>query len=1072
MPENVHDAFFRLPDQARAARKWLHASAIKGAFLLGQSHEKVQNWDAAAAAYDSALPLLGSGDPLADIDVEAQAWSLRLISRLYELPVRLHSSDNQPPRENFLSIFRRWAAFWAASPSAAGAVASKSDDVLSAVSGSNIWLAYFRTLSDLLAMDPHSPEFDRFIQSQPDGPLGHPDTVRAKLRSELDSVGLSYETFVLETTPFPRAGQRNHDVDVWVEAAMAHWWSQCGPNSAAAIGSGCSSIPERVALSRHTLQILYRAASKTFQSSAILRHLFTVHAHLAEFPLAVRAFDTYLEVALQSRDRSQRSGLPDPSHDDDRAIVWTIASAIDLMISFGGMAEAEKTFHAGCKLEDILPDLDLPDDSRARALRAIGSSKAHWARSTFDEVARVELHKRATASFQAALDPALGRADDPDTLFEYGLLLAELGNISLATGIIRRGLLDAQPADDPDTDPAFDPGQGIGASPKSKQVVNPLRLLQLCHLLALLLSSSGNLTGAARACDAVFVLLGLSGKSELFDQAVHALNDRDKEALMEVRMTQLAIMEQSDGVIAAIDASDRLFSLFVNIFGTLPILPTHADPIQVSSDATATGSVTTSNSYAAGPGVSSSGSIFGPGHTSRVRSLRLPFSRPESHAGPRSKDGPISDSPHRFLSRLSIHDSLPRADGIRLGSRRSGRGSSRSRNVSAGRKSDVDVDEFGMVHHDNAALAKSLPLPVVSPAGPPEPASIAATRIDAAAGVSESPSGAVHPITEASPELNVPQPWLTGHLPNPVFPHAAVEQRKAGVLIRVWLFVADLFNRGGMYDDAWGALQEATSLCKQLEADALRKSISARAVSTSGQWLAMESVDDLWADVSSATGALHSAQNRPFDALDSFELALSRSPNHCAATVGLSNILLDMHEGVTPLERPERSPEELPRLLTNALEIPVTAQILDFPSIQDPDIDTSIAPATATATIDTNGTHPDSAHPPHQPTTVGTNSLASTTTAHRPLPGDLPADFHLSALELHKIAARDRAYSLLWGLTRRAGGWNCADAWYALGRASQASGDSESAKNQFWWCVDLEERGPARPWSIFSRRGP
>ena len=59
---------------------------------------------------------------------------------------------------------------------------------------------------------------------------------------------------------------------------------------------------------RNVLDILYRAASKTFQSTLILRRLFQVHKSLTDFDLAYRAQDTYIE--LIERDRARAASSP------------------------------------------------------------------------------------------------------------------------------------------------------------------------------------------------------------------------------------------------------------------------------------------------------------------------------------------------------------------------------------------------------------------------------------------------------------------------------------------------------------------------------------------------------------------------------------------------------------------------------------------------------------------------------------------------------------------------------------------------------------------------------------------
>jgi hypothetical protein len=66
-----------------------------------------------------------------------------------------------------------------------------------------------------------------------------------------------------------------------------------------------------------SVQILYRAATKTFHSTQILRYLFTVHASLAEFELAFKAFGSYIEIVTRGKDRAEQEGQTDEGVDDD-----------------------------------------------------------------------------------------------------------------------------------------------------------------------------------------------------------------------------------------------------------------------------------------------------------------------------------------------------------------------------------------------------------------------------------------------------------------------------------------------------------------------------------------------------------------------------------------------------------------------------------------------------------------------------------------------------------------------------------------------------------------------------------
>lgn len=65
---------------------------------------------------------------------------------------------------------------------------------------------------------------------------------------------------------------------------------------------------------------------------------------------------------------------------------------------------------------------------------------------------------------------------------------------------------------------------------------------------------------------------------------------------------------------------------------------------------------------------------------------------------------------------------------------------------------------------------------------------------------------------------------------------------------------------------------------------------------------------------------------------------------------------------------------------------------------------------------------------------------------------------------LNRLAARDRAFGLLSTLTKLGVGWDYSEAWYALARAYEESGQIEKTKEVLWWCVELEDTHPVRSW--------
>jgi cargo-transport protein YPP1 len=72
---------------------------------------------------------------------------------------------------------------------------------------------------------------------------------------------------------------------------------------------------------------------------------------------------------------------------------------------------------------------------------------------------------------------------------------------------------------------------------------------------------------------------------------------------------------------------------------------------------------------------------------------------------------------------------------------------------------------------------------------------------------------------------------------------------------------------------------------------------------------------------------------------------------------------------------------------------------------------------------------------------------------------------------MDRLASRDRAYGLLSNLTKLGAGWNNSEAWFALARAYEESGQLDKAKDVLWWCVELEEGVGVREWSVVHTGG-
>jgi cargo-transport protein YPP1 len=168
-----------------------------------------------------------------------------------------------------------------------------------------------------------------------------------------------------------------------------------------------------------------------------------------------------------------------------------------------------------------------------------------------------------------------------------------------------------------------------------------------------------------------------------------------------------------------------------------------------------------------------------------------------------------------------------------------------------------------------------------------------------------------------------------------------------------------------------------------------------------------------------------------------YEKALSHFPDHPPATVGLSEILLDIYCQKIPPE-PVDSASLLPS---------------EFPP-KSGDNSRTTAAADDTSVPATNN---------HAGQANGTIESPTTTTTPRGKPA--------TPEELNRLAARDRAYGLLSALTKLGSGWDYSEAWFALSRAYEEGGQIEKAKEMLWWTVELEDTRPIRPWEVIGPGG-
>ncbi|KAF2128623.1 hypothetical protein P153DRAFT_367728 [Dothidotthia symphoricarpi CBS 119687] len=1044
LPGDFRAVATTMSGEGAALSGWSRVCLAKGAFLKGSAQEKSGAVGDAVATYSSIVPWLSSLPSTNAESPQFKMWTEHLLVRLCQLSDQSSGRDEHVESSEALQTYRYWARLWESSSKSGG-----HDSGDTALSRRLAWKAYYDTLSTILRHDlTYSPESAPATQEK--SPLQSLSTTRLRQRAELKRVETIYESLLIRETQFPRASESNREIEAWTDSVMYNWRLLCGPTwSDGDLGEG-----GKEGVGRSVLDILYRAATKTFHSTQILRHLFVVHASLAEFDLAFKAFDSYVEIITRGKDRAEEAGQDDVEIDNDSTILRTSAEAIRILCRFGSRKEAQKALDVGHQLEKWLEQCEHVQSSSdtafvastatlaepaaiAAAYCSLGISQAHWARFTYEVDQRAAIQAKAVQYLRKSLAPSLGDANNIDALYALALVLAETREIPGAIKVAKRALSAATKHN---TSISAD---GVLSGGLITEFGRERKLIPIWHVLALLLTSRSDFTAAEKACEAAFeqfgdptVLFGSDDADAYRSEHLNAANGNDtsshgvvdymegseKREILQIKMTQLALVEVTDSAIAAVDGCDELLALYARLFGDpardetkiVPSITTLAPP--KSAVGTGRGSIFRGR-----------GSVRASPQESVVRnpsvlSSRTPAMATQQASAPAIQvtEGDASKSGHH--RHHLFHHHKPDEGNANIG-----RSSSKARNPGgSGRPSVPDNDQAPEVP----------PLPEGVSNGTPARGNNVHSNSPRRLSLSSSPRKSIesndrplraipHNLSHTSPpqiqashshkqDVRLPAPFPSTNYvpPGPRFSKIEERRQKVSLLVGIWIFISGLYSRAQMFNDANEAVAEALKLIEKFEAELAVEHSTARALAEKG-WGGGKSVEELWADAFAARGESLVAQSRQHQARSDFERALLHFPDHPEGIVGLSNILLDIYAEVIPME-PDQG--------TNA------ANYSSLPSVP-------LAQQTPS------------------------NLKSSRLTSYIP-----SVQNQLSPPKLNRLAARDRAFGLLSTLTKLGTGWDYSEAWFALARAYEESGMIDKTKEVLWWCVELEDTHPVRGW--------
>lgn len=722
-----------------------------------------------------------------------------------------------------------------------------------------------------------------------------------------------------------------------------------------------------------------------------------------------------------------------------------------MLCFYGRRKEAERATELGSVLSDWLqphcsqqpvnsPEISTtPSMVHGRAvatgLCALGISQEHWANLTHDNSARSDLRAEAISNTEAASRPRLGEDKNLEILYYHSLTLSRARNFDIAIRVIK-GALSNQPNKSSLRDSVFENESEFDSFP---DMYRRRFLLRSWHLLALLLSAEQNFSTSMSSCDAALELFGIqfvSGRLQIRGMDQSNLEISDKESLVEIKMTQLALTEVVEGPEEAVNMSGQLLGLYAKLFrdSEHPV-PMPTAPVALSPPASRNGTVKSLRGSLLSHSRTMGSRVHGIGpHRSHTGSESLNSREsPEAVREPpiiRVNSEDTLDNPkhsHQLLrqeskklrkrnSKKSVGDDR-RSRASSLSSKPNGNGHAQPTYPIASRQNqnakapphnlnvpptlavyEVPSDEVGLaISHD---LPSSSTSTYASRAIP--------LRLDPQIQPGLDQSTTTKPPPSSIPFSPIP-PLL------PLFPLPLQKRHALTLLIKVWLFISSLYRRAKMPTDAQGALSQATTHVITIEHAAASSQSSAESFSAPA-WGGLKSVGELWADVLSEKARLHLALGEREAAGEALERALDWFQDHPGAIIGLADMLLDFYSQTSQ---------------------PASA-VYSCTSIYAP-----------------------SAKP--------TPTLASLPTMSSPKPSPSSRKSDEDENLLPRLCARDRAYGLLSILTKSGQGWDNAEAWFVLARAYEESGQLSKAKEALLWVIELEEKWPVRGWDSLGR---
>lgn len=537
----------------------LRVAILKSKIFTSIASEHEASPDVARKNYASALSYLESMPATVTALATPRLWAQHMLARYCAMEMQDASRSHTEQLTRALEICRVWSTL------------VEDRYSTSSLTDLELWSSYYTVLS-LLISNPASHISDEHAID---------NTANLELKplriSEYSHVESMYESCILQAATFPHAHEDSIGIERWATRLMVNWHHL----SRVIRTHNDLTDTTKSLLSRRVLDMLYRAAAKSFHSTVILRYLYQIHAHMADFDLAVAAFDSYAQIVDKKRARAAKTGKNELGLENANTIFYTTADCINLLCTYGDREQSEKVLDIAAILTSWLDDsaiatsTPIDDDkstcgiARTAAIRALGQAKANRARHVYDPALRTAFYNEAIAHYRATTSGSNSSSLDVETAGQLALVLAEIRDVDGAISTLKDALSSEQ---------------------NTHQEVDQRKLLPLWHHLVLLLSAREDFASALSTCRlALDIYKGatqgilidghkddVNGSPRPNEGRPNPLEDDDRAHLIQLKLTEIDLVAVLESPSVAVVKAAEPLSLYARLFGVTTTLPATA----------------------------------------------------------------------------------------------------------------------------------------------------------------------------------------------------------------------------------------------------------------------------------------------------------------------------------------------------------------------------------------------------------------------------------------------------------------------------------------------------------------